>query len=161
MSSDKPEDSTNSKKAEVHVTSNPTLPSKDIAEIVTDNKQVPKDVRLRHWGRDLPSVSLSKLGAEDRRRLRVLAEIREDIRQQYEQAVYVYVPGIDLQRENNDLDFDLPFNFAMTKADNENDTPLIDKLLSSSTLVETRHGETKKTEEQPSKGRRLLGIVPY
>lgn len=146
-------------KPSLHVVSNPTLPSKDIAEIVTDNKQIPDDVRKRHWSRDVVSVALANLTEEERRHLAKLAEIREDIRQQYEQKVYVYVPGINLSRQSNDLDFEVPFLFAMSKANNENTTPLIDKLLSSSTLVETRHGETKKKEAEPIKSRKILGII--
>ena len=143
----------------VSIAAGSQLPGRDIAEFVADNARVPIDVRGRHWSRDLPSVALAKLDAESRRRLTACARIREDIRFIYEQRVYVYVSGVDLTRENNDLDYDLPFQFAMSKADNEDGPPLIDKLLSSSTLVETRRGETKAAKEEPSRRRKMFGII--
>lgn len=135
------------------------LPTKDMAEYVADNMRIPDKVRADNWARDIPSIALSKLGAEGRRHLAALSDINEDIKYLYRQKTYIYVPGVDLSRDMGNLDYNIPFAFAMTKADDEGGTPLIDKLLSSSTLVETRKGETKANTGEPSRRRRMFGII--
>jgi len=130
------------------ITSSPILPSKDMGEFVTENKQMPEDIKKRNWSRDINQVSLASLSVEEARRLKFESEFREDIKRINGQKVFIYIPGVDIKRQQEDIDYGLSYLTAMSKADNESGTPLADKLLSSSTLVETRQGDHRGEKEK-------------
>ena len=86
-------------------------------------------------------------------------EILDDIRYLNRQQVYIFTPGVNIQKDIEDMDYQLAYLTAMSKSDNENSTPLVDKLLSSSTRVETRQESPHEPHQKKAGGLKgFLGI---
>jgi hypothetical protein len=142
----------------LNIETNPTLPSADIVDKVSDNKQVPNNVRKRHWAQDLPFAAFSNLNTDKKSKVLAEAQIIQDMKDLTTQSIYVYDLEADLVSEFEDLDYMLDFDLALDRANKDLGTQLKDQVLSSTTLVQTKH-ETGERDKQKKRSGGLKGFL--
>jgi hypothetical protein len=143
----------------LNIEANPTLPSIDVVDKVSDNKQIPPTVRSRHWGKDIPYTAFSNLNNESKRLVLLEAQIIQDMKDITQQSIYVYDPGVDMKTEFEDIDYMLDFDLALDRANRDLGTQLKDQVLSSTSIVQTKQERGEKDKQKKAGGLKgfLLG----
>jgi hypothetical protein len=145
------------KNSTVQIVSSGTLPSTDIIDKISDNKQIPPDLRKLLWYKDPVHASLTSLTKEGIRKLKHEMDVVDLIAELYAPDVYFYTPGEDVEREIDLMKYHIVYSQALENSNNEDGIPVRDKALASTTLTELKQGDTRK--EQPKKATGLKGFL--
>lgn len=155
----KPEEKRDVKNSTLQIVSSGVLPSTDIIDKITDNKQIPHDIRKEYWYKDPVHASLTSLSNEGIRKQRHEMDVIDQIEDQYEQRVKVYVPGENISAEITKMRVNQIYAQSLENSNNEEATCLRDKITAASTINEVKQGETRKEVPKPATGlKKLLGI---
>lgn len=149
------------KNSTVQIVSSGVLPSTDIIDKISDNKQIPADLRRLVWHKDPVHASLTSLTNEGIRKLKHEMEVLDQVQQLFTPEVYFYTPGENVEKEIELLKFHLVYSQALENSNNEEGTPVRDKALASTSLTELKQGDTRR--EQPKQAtslKKFLGINP-
>lgn len=143
----------------VQIVSSGVLPSTDIIDKISDNKQIPHDLRKLVWHKDPVHASLTSLTNEGIRKLKYEMEVMDEIEQLFTPDVYFYTPGEDVEKEIQLLKFHIVYSQSLENSNNEEGTPVRDKALASTNLTELKQGDTRKEQPKPVTGlKKFLGI---
>jgi hypothetical protein len=159
LGSAKPEEKKEVKNSTVQIVSSGVLPSTDIIDKISDNKQIPVDLRRLVWHKDPVHASLTSLTNEGIRKLKHDMRIIDQVEELFTPEVYFYTPGEDVKREIDLLKFHTVYSQALENSNNEEGTPVRDKALASTNLTELKQGDTRREQPKPATGlKKLLGI---
>lgn len=155
----KPEEKKEIKNSTVQIVSSGVLPSTDIIDKISDNKQIPADLRRLVWHKDPVHASLTSLTNEGIRKLKHDMEVIDQVQQLFTPEVYFYTPGENVEKEIELLKFHLVYSQALENSNNEEGTPVRDKALASTNLTELKQGDTRREQPKPATGlKKFLGI---
>jgi hypothetical protein len=155
----KPDEKKEVKNSTVQIVSSGVLPSTDIIDKISDNKQIPADLRRMVWHKDPVHASLTSLTNEGIRKLKHEMEVLDQVEQLFTPEVDFYTPGEDPRREIELMKFHLVYSQALENSNNEEGTPVRDKALASTNLTELKQGDTRKEQPKPPTGlKKFLGI---
>jgi hypothetical protein len=125
----------------------PQLPTKDLAQYLTENATIPQHVKDRLWFADHSQAALTNLDRENRIRMERRFKIRDMVRRNFAPVVPFYYPGHEYARTSEDLDYHLVYLTALYKSETDGRKEnLLTRLTGSSTTLETRQGTTVKPE---------------
>jgi hypothetical protein len=147
------------KNSTVQIVSSGVLPSTDIIDKISDNKQIPADLRKLVWHKDPVHASLTSLTNEGIRKLKHEMEVVDQVEELFTPEVYFYTPGENVDKEIALLKFHIVYSQALENSNNEEGTPVRDKALASTNLTELKQGDTRREQPKPATGlKKLLGI---
>lgn len=147
------------KNSTVQIVSSGVLPSTDIIDKISNNKQIPADLRRLVWHKDPVHASLTSLTNDGIRKLKHEMEVIDQVQQLFTPDVYFYTPGEDVNKEIELLKFHIVYSQALENSNNEEGTPVRDKALASTNLTEFKQGDTRKEQQKPTTGlKKLFGI---
>jgi hypothetical protein len=141
----------------LNIETSPTLPSPDVVDKVSDNKNVPDTVRKRFWALDLQFAAFSNLNTQKKTQVLLDAQIIQDMKDLSTQNIYVYDLEVDLVSEFEDLDYMLDFDLALDRANKDLGVQMKDQVLSSTSIVQTKQDRGDK--DKPKKAGGLKGFL--
>lgn len=137
----------------------PELPSKDLADLIAENKSIPREIKEKHWSADLVQASFSNLNRESRQTQLRRYHLKNMMLDNNIPRCRVYDPNADLEKEQEELDYELALSFATTKAltDEPSTSNLMKALTSASSFTEVK--TPTQPQEQAKKKGGLFGFL--
>jgi hypothetical protein len=159
FSKDKTPEPKDAKNNTLMFSSSGVLPSIETIDKVTENKQIPLDIRKKYYHKDHVFAGLTSLNIEGIRKRIADVEIVDKIIYAYTPDIFFYTPGEDQEREFTDLKMHLIYKQALENSNVETGTPARDKFTENTSTNEVKTIDNhREIPKQTNTIKRLLGI---